>query len=168
VFARRSLEVARAHAGSTRANIPAARTMCRCCDLSFFCSCLQGLIFICKSFKPQRQHVDSSFDSLQVYTMFLLYGTSAMYTTLFGLWAAYNVYRDPYRTQSFWPAFKASHHQMTVRCCCCCCCCGGGVVVGCRACTCAPGIVASIYSHSNLLHASRHRAIAGVVRARLD
>ena len=47
--------------------------------------------------------------------MFLLYGTSAMYTLLYMCWALWNTYRDPARTRPLFKAFFDFSNQRTVR-----------------------------------------------------
>ena len=46
--------------------------------------------------------------------MFLLYGTSAMYTLLYMCWALWNTYRDPTRTRPLFKAFFDFSNQRTV------------------------------------------------------
>ena len=46
--------------------------------------------------------------------MFLLYATSAMYTSLYLLWALFNTWRDPYRKKPLFNAFFDFKNQMIV------------------------------------------------------
>ena len=46
--------------------------------------------------------------------MFLLYGTSIMYTSLYCMWALYNTYKDPERKRPLFSAFFDFRNQKTV------------------------------------------------------